>query len=46
MKAAPNKYHCASNQAFDDQSNSLREIALPALTRMAAKRSARSPPCR
>src|SRR5437762_3391874 len=34
MKAAPNRYHCASSQAFDDQSNSLREVALPALIRI------------
>src|SRR5712672_2886189 len=34
MKAAPNRYHCSSSQAFDEMSKTLRMTALPALTRI------------
>ena len=37
MKTVPYKYHCSSSQAFDDVSNTLRIVALPALTSTATR---------
>jgi hypothetical protein len=37
MKAAPNRYHCNSSQAFDEVLKTFRITALPALTTIARK---------